>query len=157
MILTAYLEVFSKHVKRSAGWGGCGPRTSLFLFYTVQIMPVYSSPEGWACFLGASSIHSFLLPTRVERSWLCQERPLVDTLVQATDSTAPMLSSRETNGRLGSLNSNCFVLCLHQVSHHPPISACHAESGNFVFWQGNVLIRLTSAFTAVKDHSFPIV
>ncbi|XP_054420455.1 oxysterol-binding protein-related protein 3 isoform X4 [Pteronotus mesoamericanus] len=21
------------------------------------------------------------------------------------------------------------------VSHHPPISACHAESGNFVFWQ----------------------
>lgn len=23
-----------------------------------------------------------------------------------------------------------------QVSHHPPISACHAESDNFVFWQG---------------------
>ena len=35
-------------------------------------------------------------------------------------------------------------LCFHQVSHHPPISACHAESGNFVFWQGNVLIYLTS-------------
>lgn len=23
-----------------------------------------------------------------------------------------------------------------QVSHHPPVSACHAESENFVFWQG---------------------
>lgn len=39
----------------------------------------------------------------------------------------------------------CFsVLCFHQVSHHPPISACHAESRNFVFWQGNVLIHFTS-------------
>lgn len=27
-------------------------------------------------------------------------------------------------------------LVLPQVSHHPPISACHAESDNFVFWQG---------------------
>lgn len=25
---------------------------------------------------------------------------------------------------------------LTKVSHHPPISACHAESENFVFWQG---------------------
>lgn len=23
-----------------------------------------------------------------------------------------------------------------QVCHHPPISACHAESDNFIFWQG---------------------
>lgn len=23
-----------------------------------------------------------------------------------------------------------------QVSHHPPISACHADSENFTFWQG---------------------
>uniref|UniRef100_A0A8C1D3R8 Oxysterol-binding protein n=1 Tax=Cyprinus carpio carpio TaxID=630221 RepID=A0A8C1D3R8_CYPCA len=27
----------------------------------------------------------------------------------------------------------CFVA--EQVSHHPPISACHAESKNFIFWQ----------------------
>lgn len=27
-------------------------------------------------------------------------------------------------------------LFLPQVCHHPPISACHAESDNFVFWQG---------------------
>lgn len=29
----------------------------------------------------------------------------------------------------------CYMLCF-QVSHHPPISACHAESENFTFWQG---------------------
>ena len=23
-----------------------------------------------------------------------------------------------------------------QVSHHPPIAACHCESPNFTFWQG---------------------
>ncbi|XP_029390877.1 oxysterol-binding protein-related protein 3 isoform X4 [Mus pahari] len=28
-----------------------------------------------------------------------------------------------------------FQFFAEQVSHHPPISACHAESGNFVFWQ----------------------
>ncbi|XP_045683412.1 oxysterol-binding protein-related protein 3 isoform X4 [Phyllostomus hastatus] len=28
-----------------------------------------------------------------------------------------------------------FQFFSEQVSHHPPISACHAESGNFVFWQ----------------------
>ena len=27
-----------------------------------------------------------------------------------------------------------------QVSHHPPISACHADSKNYVFWQGYLLI-----------------
>lgn len=27
---------------------------------------------------------------------------------------------------------------LTKVSHHPPISACHAESENFIFWQGEV-------------------
>lgn len=47
-----YLQVFSKHVKHSAGWGGCGPRASLFLFYTVLIMPVSSSLEGWAVLPG---------------------------------------------------------------------------------------------------------
>lgn len=25
-----------------------------------------------------------------------------------------------------------------QVSHHPPISACHCESKNFTFWQGRL-------------------
>ncbi|XP_039974475.1 oxysterol-binding protein-related protein 3 isoform X2 [Xiphias gladius] len=28
-----------------------------------------------------------------------------------------------------------FRFAAEQVSHHPPISACHAESKNFVFWQ----------------------
>ncbi|XP_044534699.1 oxysterol-binding protein-related protein 3 isoform X2 [Gracilinanus agilis] len=28
-----------------------------------------------------------------------------------------------------------FQYFSEQVSHHPPISACHAESANFVFWQ----------------------
>lgn len=43
-------------------------------------------------------------------------------------------------------------LCFRQVSHHPPISACHAESGNFVFWQGKVLVYLASVgFCNVTD------
>ncbi|KAG8514752.1 Oxysterol-binding protein-related protein 3, partial [Galemys pyrenaicus] len=37
-----------------------------------------------------------------------------------------------------------FRYFAEQVSHHPPISACHADSGNFVFWQGNVLIYSVS-------------
>lgn len=41
------------------------------------------------------------------------------------------------------INFLFFGLCFRQVSHHPPISACHAESRNFVFWQGNVLLYLT--------------
>uniref|UniRef100_UPI00398EF8EB oxysterol-binding protein-related protein 3 n=1 Tax=Pristiophorus japonicus TaxID=55135 RepID=UPI00398EF8EB len=28
-----------------------------------------------------------------------------------------------------------FMFIAEQVSHHPPISACHAESRNFAFWQ----------------------
>lgn len=28
-------------------------------------------------------------------------------------------------------------LCQYQVSHHPPVSACHAESKKFTFWQGS--------------------
>lgn len=33
--------------------------------------------------------------------------------------------------------SHCpFFVFNFQVSHHPPISACHCESKNFVFWQG---------------------
>ncbi|XP_016431610.1 oxysterol-binding protein-related protein 6-like [Sinocyclocheilus rhinocerous] len=30
-----------------------------------------------------------------------------------------------------------FRYIAEQVSHHPPLSACHAESDNFSFWQGN--------------------
>uniref|UniRef100_A0A8C7EE53 Oxysterol-binding protein n=1 Tax=Nothoprocta perdicaria TaxID=30464 RepID=A0A8C7EE53_NOTPE len=29
-----------------------------------------------------------------------------------------------------------FRFVSEQVCHHPPVSACHAESDNFVFWQG---------------------
>ncbi|KAF1574685.1 UNVERIFIED_CONTAM: Oxysterol-binding protein-related protein 7, partial [Eudyptes pachyrhynchus] len=29
-----------------------------------------------------------------------------------------------------------FRFISEQVCHHPPISACHAESDNFIFWQG---------------------
>lgn len=28
------------------------------------------------------------------------------------------------------------ISLLTKVSHHPPVSACHAESENFIFWQG---------------------
>ncbi len=29
--------------------------------------------------------------------------------------------------------------CVPQVSHHPPVSACHCESKNYTFWQGKYL------------------
>uniref|UniRef100_A0A674IQ53 Oxysterol-binding protein n=1 Tax=Terrapene triunguis TaxID=2587831 RepID=A0A674IQ53_9SAUR len=29
-----------------------------------------------------------------------------------------------------------FRFISEQVCHHPPVSACHAESDNFIFWQG---------------------
>lgn len=33
---------------------------------------------------------------------------------------------------------------LFQVCHHPPISACHADSENFSFWQGEHSVRPVS-------------
>lgn len=32
--------------------------------------------------------------------------------------------------------NNSSFFCVIQVSHHPPVSACHADSRNFTFWQG---------------------
>ncbi|XP_076977571.1 oxysterol-binding protein-related protein 3 isoform X1 [Tamandua tetradactyla] len=40
-----------------------------------------------------------------------------------------------------------------QVSHHPPISACHAESGNFVFWQD---VRWKNKFWGKSMEIVPI-
>lgn len=31
-----------------------------------------------------------------------------------------------------------------QVCHHPPISACHADSENFSFWQGDTVFFFSS-------------
>uniref|UniRef100_A0A287CX94 Oxysterol-binding protein-related protein 3 n=1 Tax=Ictidomys tridecemlineatus TaxID=43179 RepID=A0A287CX94_ICTTR len=39
------------------------------------------------------------------------------------------------------------------VSHHPPISACHAESGNFVFWQD---VRWKNKFWGKSMEIVPI-
>lgn len=54
-----------------------------------------------------------------------------------------------SKGFVGALRSGTDVLVLigslkrplllFKVSHHPPISACHAESENFIFWQGEDL------------------
>lgn len=41
-------------------------------------------------------------------------------------------------------------LCQYQVSHHPPVSACHAESKKFTFWQGSrgqILVTSTAVTT----------
>nr|XP_040146827.1 oxysterol-binding protein-related protein 3 [Ictidomys tridecemlineatus] len=40
-----------------------------------------------------------------------------------------------------------------KVSHHPPISACHAESGNFVFWQD---VRWKNKFWGKSMEIVPI-
>lgn len=46
-----------------------------------------------------------------------------------------------------------FHFFSEQVSHHPPISACHAESGNFVFWQD---VRWKNKFWGKSMEIVPI-
>ncbi|XP_054999956.1 oxysterol-binding protein-related protein 3 [Sorex araneus] len=46
-----------------------------------------------------------------------------------------------------------FQYFSEQVSHHPPISACHAESGNFVFWQD---VRWKNKFWGKSMEIVPI-
>ncbi|XP_038174128.1 oxysterol-binding protein-related protein 3 isoform X4 [Arvicola amphibius] len=46
-----------------------------------------------------------------------------------------------------------FQFFAEQVSHHPPISACHAESGNFVFWQD---VRWKNKFWGKSMEIVPI-
>uniref|UniRef100_A0A6I8NYS6 Oxysterol-binding protein n=1 Tax=Ornithorhynchus anatinus TaxID=9258 RepID=A0A6I8NYS6_ORNAN len=46
-----------------------------------------------------------------------------------------------------------FQFFSEQVSHHPPISACHAESKNFVFWQD---VRWKNKFWGKSMEIVPI-
>lgn len=46
-----------------------------------------------------------------------------------------------------------FQFFAEQVSHHPPISACHAESRNFVFWQD---VRWKNKFWGKSMEIVPI-
>ncbi|XP_048367624.1 oxysterol-binding protein-related protein 3 isoform X3 [Sphaerodactylus townsendi] len=46
-----------------------------------------------------------------------------------------------------------FQFFSEQVSHHPPISACHAESENFVFWQD---IRWKNKFWGKSMEIVPV-
>nr|KAF6470060.1 oxysterol binding protein like 3 [Molossus molossus] len=46
-----------------------------------------------------------------------------------------------------------FQYFSEQVSHHPPVSACHAESGNFVFWQD---VRWKNKFWGKSMEIVPI-
>ncbi|XP_007570014.1 oxysterol-binding protein-related protein 3 isoform X1 [Poecilia formosa] len=46
-----------------------------------------------------------------------------------------------------------FRFVSEQVSHHPPISACHAESKNFVFWQD---VRCKNKFWGKSMEIVPV-
>uniref|UniRef100_A0A4W6DLC6 Oxysterol-binding protein n=1 Tax=Lates calcarifer TaxID=8187 RepID=A0A4W6DLC6_LATCA len=46
-----------------------------------------------------------------------------------------------------------FRFVAEQVSHHPPISACHAESKNFVFWQD---VRCKNKFWGKSMEIVPV-
>ncbi|XP_064389026.1 oxysterol-binding protein-related protein 3-like isoform X2 [Halichondria panicea] len=46
-----------------------------------------------------------------------------------------------------------FKFIAEQVSHHPPIAACHCESPNYVFWQD---ARIKSKFWGKSMEVFPI-
>jgi len=45
---------------------------------------------------------------------------------------------------------SCTVFLL-QVSHHPPISACHADSKNFIFWQGNTTVIMQADCVSTNE------
>ncbi|XP_053205634.1 oxysterol-binding protein-related protein 7-like isoform X2 [Panonychus citri] len=49
-------------------------------------------------------------------------------------------------------NDKGFRFIAEQVSHHPPISACHAESENYVFWQG---MRIKTKFWGKSMEIIP--
>jgi hypothetical protein len=46
-----------------------------------------------------------------------------------------------------------FKFVAEQVSHHPPIAACHCESPNFTFWQD---ARIKSKFWGKSMEVFPV-
>ncbi|XP_054637886.1 oxysterol-binding protein-related protein 3 isoform X1 [Dunckerocampus dactyliophorus] len=46
-----------------------------------------------------------------------------------------------------------FRFVAEQVSHHPPISACHAESKNFIFWQD---VRCKNKFWGKSMEIVPV-
>ncbi|KAM4580761.1 oxysterol-binding protein-related protein 3 isoform 2-T3 [Odontesthes bonariensis] len=46
-----------------------------------------------------------------------------------------------------------FRFVAEQVSHHPPVSACHAESKNFVFWQD---VRCKNKFWGKSMEIVPV-
>ncbi|XP_078109250.1 oxysterol-binding protein-related protein 3 isoform X2 [Sander vitreus] len=46
-----------------------------------------------------------------------------------------------------------FRFVAEQVSHHPPISACHAESKNFIFWQD---VRCKNKFWGKSMEILPV-
>ncbi|XP_071062250.1 oxysterol-binding protein-related protein 3 isoform X2 [Pseudochaenichthys georgianus] len=46
-----------------------------------------------------------------------------------------------------------FTFVAEQVSHHPPISACHAESKNFIFWQD---VRCKNKFWGKSMEILPV-
>ncbi|XP_019741940.1 oxysterol-binding protein-related protein 3 isoform X5 [Hippocampus comes] len=46
-----------------------------------------------------------------------------------------------------------FQFMAEQVSHHPPISACHAESKNFIFWQD---VRCKNKFWGKSMEIVPV-
>ncbi|XP_042280428.1 oxysterol-binding protein-related protein 3 isoform X3 [Thunnus maccoyii] len=46
-----------------------------------------------------------------------------------------------------------FRFIAEQVSHHPPISACHAESKNFIFWQD---VRCKNKFWGKSMEIVPV-
>ncbi|XP_077383007.1 oxysterol-binding protein-related protein 3 isoform X2 [Festucalex cinctus] len=46
-----------------------------------------------------------------------------------------------------------FQFIAEQVSHHPPISACHAESKNFIFWQD---VRCKNKFWGKSMEIVPV-
>ncbi|KAL8165316.1 UNVERIFIED_CONTAM: Oxysterol-binding protein- protein 3 [Gekko kuhli] len=78
--------------------------------------------------------------------------------VSSYASTYYRAGSKPFNPVLGETYENIredkgFQFFAEQVSHHPPISACHAESDNFVFWQD---IRWKNKFWGKSMEIVPV-
>ncbi|NWI49863.1 OSBL7 protein, partial [Calyptomena viridis] len=92
--------------------------------------PLSGGPRGWVAVPGVVTV----------ALWLPWQVYVAAFAVSAYASTYYRAGSKPFNPVLGE-TYECvrpdrgFRFISEQVSHHPPISACHAESDNFVFWQ----------------------
>uniref|UniRef100_A0A8C2JQA7 Oxysterol binding protein-like 6 n=1 Tax=Cyprinus carpio TaxID=7962 RepID=A0A8C2JQA7_CYPCA len=86
---------------------------------------------------------------------MCEELEYTELLDKAaqTDDPYERMASITTLWKKHIFNRSLYLPVCVQVSHHPPISACHCESQNFTFWQD---VRWKNKFWGKSMEILPI-